>query len=84
MNNFKKIVTSLNELNTFSKKIIIHGCQFAVLLLVITGILFVFFKGNYDITLISRYMVETSASLFTEFILFALIIDYIFKTKEKN
>lgn len=75
----KKIFERLNSINSFSKKIIIWGCAFS-LILCLMGVAIIEYN-NFNLNQFSTYnvgstMVYTSIVMFAQIIVGSLLIDF--------
>lgn len=74
-----KIISSLNSINSFSKKIIIVGCSF-VFILCALGVAVIGYNSTVanevDLYTLGSYMVYTSCVLLAQVVIAGLIIDF--------
>ncbi len=79
----KKIVLSINGVHKLPRRIIIHGIQFAIaLVLIAMGLYFVNINQlnfDYDIRFISFSLAETGLVIFAEAVIGGLVVDYFVK-----
>ena len=79
----KKIVTSINGIEIFSRRIIKHGVQLALGLLCIALALYFintgFYNYDYDIAFMTFSIFKTGVTIFAEAIIGGLLIDYFIK-----
>ncbi len=83
-----KIITSINKIDTLSHKIIIHGLQIAIALLISALILSyinkVYFYKDFSIFFMTINMTKTGVILFAEAIIGGLVVDYLVKKQDRT
>jgi len=81
--NIKKIITTMNSIGSFPKKIIIHGVQFACGLLIIALVLLYMNSSadnmNSQIAFTIFTIAKTGVTIFAEAIIGGFIVDYLIK-----
>ena len=74
-----KIVKSLNQVNPFSKKIIVTGCTISLLLCII-GVILVGYNNivsqQVELYTIGSSMIQTAIVLFAQVVIGGLVIDF--------
>ncbi len=79
----KKIINSINTVARPAKKIIVHGIQFSIGLLIIALILHFInnkvYIYNYYTVFIGFITAKTSVAIFAQAVIGGLFLDYIFK-----
>ncbi|MBZ4644833.1 MAG: hypothetical protein JG777_322 [Clostridia bacterium] len=79
----KKIVTSINSIGSLSRKIIIHGVQFATGLLTIALVLYFInnslYNFDYNIAFITFSIAKTGLTIFAEAVIGGLVVDHFVK-----
>ena len=78
----------MSEVHPFSRKIVKHGVQLAIGLMIIAFVLYYLNRNvyNYDfyVNFLTFSVVNTSAIIFAEAIIGGLVIDYFIKKKDKD
>ncbi len=84
----KKVISDINSVHQLPKRIIIHGIQFAIaLVLIAMGLYFVNINQlnfNYDINFISFSLAETGLIIFAEAVIGGLVVDYFVKKLDSS
>ena len=75
-----KIITSLNSINSFSKKVIIIGC-IPVFIMCIAGMAIIGYNAlvaqEFNLYLIGSSMISTSCTVFAQVVIASLVMDFL-------